>query len=218
MFGLGNQIATDLNAALMPAGSGNDLHRDVLEKVKKHIDNDGQKDPHLFDNDLSADTFDGWKKLLKRKLMRKVIEFCRTNSGNFHTFEIPAAPYGTIRTVDADGRVTVTAAPQANDPISNAEWPHYVAAIRLTEPSAPKDLKAKAIDAGIAIGKDMLKTLSPWEPDVWDVGSRNGRILFSDEEEMTYRFKGGATERYRNFKNRMLAADESEIISILEKL
>ena len=131
------------------------------------------------------------------------------------TFKSPAAEYHDLRTVEDNGKVTITQAPTITDPISDNDWPDYVGAIRLAESEAPKSLKDMAKDFTLAAVGSALQMMSPWEPSVWETGTNNGRILFADEKEMTYRFKGGATERYRNVKNRVLAADESEIKGIL---
>ena len=162
----------------------------------------------LFQNELTADNFTEWKKFIKRRLAHKVIETCRTNNNIIEGCKIPPAAYGTVRTLDANGIATSndTSPGNTNQPFSDADWPKYVAGVKVTTSDEDNDFLQ-----GMEMGAEfmIMKHVMPLEWWVWSP-TTDGKILFSDKENKTIRFNNGATESYDN-PDRLFAPNERSV-------
>ena len=206
--------ATPILTAKAVPGDEKDLYVSSIQKVMA-------TDPEatLYDAEIPDGTFDVWKKYVKRRLVFAVIEKCRANPTTFTKFEIPDAEYKDVRTVDDNGLVSMTpcAPTDRTAPFSDDDWKKYVNEITLVPKDPDTQGFAKAWDNFKSESMDQLTGLIPWEFAVWEAGAK-GRILFSDEEGKTYRFKKGAIESYDNIQDRAISADEVQLCNDLKDL
>ena len=171
--------------------------------VKKIADYARTPDRALFSNDIHSADFAEWKKFTKRRLAHYIIEKCRVND-IIEGCKIPPAVYGNVSTVAADGTVTITSSkPNDNaDPVSDADWPKFVAGIQIKD-NFVSDFVNGLMDTG---NLQIMKKVLPLEWWVWKPESK-GRILISDEANRTIRFNNGVTESYKN-QDRLAPSDE----------
>ena len=196
-----------VNPAQPVAGQANPLELFASISLVKNLVDNQQLDASLFTAELDSNGYDDWKKYAARRIAYHVIESLRATPAAMKTFKIPQADYSPVRTINVNGVVVMRNTRFANQhaPFTDDDWSKYVAGIRLAPQADTRSAFRKGFeDASLgALGK-----LLPWEFSEWKAGSE-GRILFSDEENKTYRFKNGATERYDNFENRVLSSDEA---------
>ena len=185
-------------AAVAPYGPYGNLIK-PLSELNTHPMND------IFDDPIDDNTFDDWKKVVKRRLICFIIERCRDRATNpFKHFQILPSAYEPILNTgvgDVGGtsllRTTVTDTKPANleHPFSDADWARYINDIRLDAIPLIENKFLKGLAEG-AIGA--LKKAVPWESDGWNT-EREGEIIFSNEATKSYRFNAmGPTEVYAN--------------------
>ena len=200
-------------AIVRPAGAPappNGQHEFYTDSVKKVVEFDSHPDAALFTgvNNLNAGDFADWKKFIMRRLCHNIIEKCRSTAGIIEGCAFPAAQYGPIRTVSNVGIVSQTDTTPANAaaPFDAVDWPKYIDAISVQDSDQDNDFVKGLKDAA---GLLIMKKIIPLEWWVWKPSSE-GKILFSDCEKHTVRFKNGATESYEN-PNRLYSAMETAI-------
>ena len=172
-----------------------ELYTDCIKKVNEFVT---APDAALFGNaDLVPADFDRWKKFVMRRICYDIIEKCRGANNPIEGCDFPAATYTPIRTVGADGTVAITQArfSDRNHPFEPGDWALYAEAVEVTKPHlTDSDFLKGAVNA---VTFDIMKKVIPLEWWIWKPGAK-GRILFSEDEHHTVRFKNGETECYRN--------------------
>ena len=201
-------------AQVLPAAGGAELSPNI-DLVLKCTSN-SNVDPQLFTAELQANTFREWKKYVERRLLHKIIENCRADSKILKGCTIPAAEYGSIQTMTANGFLSSGAAPGDKDNpfLNDTDWARYISAIRLVENE--DEQRNSFLQGVIDSGLGLVDKLIPWELKAWTAEAK-GKILFSDEKNKTYRFNNGATEHYAN-PVRSLVEDEKELKALLGRL
>lgn len=182
-------------AIIAGAGGGGATHELYADSIKKVVDFVNHPDLTIFNNVLVEADFDEWKKFVKRRIAHAIIERCRGNDNPVEGCTFPAAAYGVVRTVDANGVITSNDSTPAdrNNPFTDADWAKYVGAFRIQE-KASSDFVKGLVETG---GRMIMNKIMPFEWWVWKPESQ-GKILFSDEQGKTVRFRNGETESYNN--------------------
>lgn len=154
--------------------------------VEKYVTNSSPSDS-LFDHELTVVGLDAWKKIVCRRLVASLITYCRTHADQFKTFKV---------TTDypADTQIILP-----KTPFIDADWPGFVAGIAFEKKDGASASWGSQFLAGLAQGAilDPLSSLALFELGPWKSDAKNGQILLSDKEGVTYQFNAnGATEKY----------------------
>ena len=201
-----------------PVAGGNELYHDRISEIKDFINNHNLGDGELLTRVLRAEDYRDWVHGVKRRLVHKVVENCRASSNILKGCTIPPAGYGTVYTMNSQGAVSTPVAPQdAVNPFTDGDWAKYVLGIRLLEDENAKMSGLKDFAVGLTdAAAGQLEKLTPWELKAWK-SDAPGKILFSDEQNRTYRFNNGATEHYQN-PVRALIEEEEKLHTALSNL
>lgn len=186
-----------VGGAAVPNGASANQHEFFTDNVNKVLNFHTNPDANLFGAaDLTAADFAHWKRCIMRRLAYAVIEECRNHAGLIDGCTFPAAVYGPVRTINELGIPTNTDTSLSHDIFDDLDWPNYVGAIRVDAPAADEHCNfVKGMSDAFSF--DFYKKFMMLEWWVWKPSSA-GKILFSDEEKTTVRFKNGATESYKN--------------------
>ncbi|MBR5723902.1 MAG: hypothetical protein IKX62_00830 [Bacteroidales bacterium] len=168
-------------------GSENGFYHAYYLKVQKFIDN-ASPDAAVFTPDvpslLKPNVFNSWKKIVCRRLICALIEFCRGNNNPFDSFKVTTNyPAGTTLY-------------KPETPFSDHDWASYISGISFEKKKQDSnwgwDFLSGLAEGAIfePLSKLALFEISPWKADA------KGEILFSDKENVSFRFAdNGSVEK-----------------------